>query len=298
MGIHTAIYNYFTSQSRTDPTGRRDGQSTGSSRIPSATGGRLDSNWTSTSPDLYTLLDKYLQSAVQEIFQTLPNSSESLVKYYVAQFERFAAGMQSIHRLLNYINRHYVKRAQDEDRGWLRMVDVLDEKLAKSLVLDGRLAQNKILDTLKERRLKELEEWGYDPTAGEESSVLAETCAEAASAPDRIVHINAMGLRRWRINMAEPLLTVPKVGSKATRGAGGHKPSSGANRPPALMSRLSRAVHEVLESGPLSDSEKEDLAERLDKSLHMVGIRRDQPARKKLHRCLKTLLNRKTGRPR
>jgi len=148
MGIHTAIYNYFTSQSQND-TGRRGRQSADPGQSSSPAGSRVELKPTKSSPDLYQLLDKYLQSTVQDIFQTIPSGGESLVRYYVTQFERFAAGMQSIHRLLNYINRHYVKRAQDEDRGWIRMVDVLDEKLAKTLVIEGQLTQNKVLDTLK-----------------------------------------------------------------------------------------------------------------------------------------------------
>jgi len=295
MGIHTAIYNYFTSQSQSDTGAGRQGKQSGESPSIGTAGNQMER----TSPDLYQLLDKYLQATVQDIFQTVPNGGQSLVEYYVTQFERFAAGMQSIHRLLNYINRHYVKRAQDEDRGWLRMVDVLDEKLAKSLVIDGHLTQNKVLDTLKERRLKELKEWGYDPGTGEQSLMLAESCAEAASPPDRIVHINGMGLRRWRIEMTEPLMAVPKVGTKPSKGGGGggHKVSSGVNRPPALMSRLARAVQEVLESGPLPAPERKNLAERLDKSLGMVGVRRDHALRKRLHRCLTVPQTKKSGRP-
>lgn len=245
-----------------------------------------DNEPNSANPDLCALLDRYLQATVQDIFQTIPTGGISLVKYYVAQFERFASGMQSIHRLLNYINRHYVKRAQDEDRGWLRMADVLDGKLAKSLAIDGRLTRNKIMEVLKERRLKELEEWGYVPEKGDESANMAETCAEAASPPDRVVHIASMGFRRWRIEMVEPLLAVPKVGMKPNKGGGSSKAGSGIKRPPALMSRLSRAIQEILDTGMLTDEERRDLLLRVDDSLRLSGLRGDNQVRKKLHRSL------------
>jgi len=295
MGIHTMIYNYFTSQSDTSHSRyhRLQDQEDGS------VDGR-DNKSANPSPDLYALLDRYLQSTVQDIFQTIPTDGESLVRYYAAQFERFAAGMQSIHRLLNYINRHYVKRAQDEDRGWLRMTDVLDGKLARTLVTDGQLTRKKLMETLKERRLKELEAWGYEPGEGEESIAAAECCAEAASPPDRIVHINALGLRRWRTELVEPLLAVPKVGSKPPKkgGGGGNKPQTSVKRPTALKSRLSRAIQEVQETETLSVQEKKELGERLDNSLRLVGLQRDHPLRRKLYRNLIVTAPKNSGRPR
>jgi len=42
---------------------------------------------------------------------------------------RYSAGGQSIHRLLNYMNRQYVRRAVDEDKGWLRFGDIISSEL-------------------------------------------------------------------------------------------------------------------------------------------------------------------------
>jgi len=298
MGVHTMIYNYFTSQSDTGAHQSRYGRHTDQTDSSDATADGWDGGTTSSPPDLYLLLDRYLQSTVQEIFRTIPSDGESLVRYYVAQFERFAAGMQSIHKLLNYINRHYVKRAQDEDRGWLRIVDILDGKLAKSLASEGQLTRNRLMEVLKERRLKELEGWGYDPNEGEESATSAEICAEAASPADRIVHISAMGFRRWRIELVEPLLAVPKVGVKPAGLGGSSKTHSHVKRPPALMSRLSRAIQEVLDSGHLYGQERRELLGKLDNSLRMSGLRRDHSVRKKLFRAFTETQAKRTERPR
>ena len=117
MGIHTAVYNYFTS-SRFDIVG--------------AASAAARSNGKSTPPgnphgaDLYDKLDRYYEEICQEILASAPIDDSDLVRYLVPCFNRYTAGAQSVNRLLNYVNRHYVKHAVDDDRGWFRMSDMLD----------------------------------------------------------------------------------------------------------------------------------------------------------------------------
>jgi hypothetical protein len=108
-----------------------------------------------------------------------------------------------------------------------------------------------------------------------------EMAAEAASPLDRIVHVRALGYRRWRTELLEPLLTVPKVGTKG--GRGGKKT---AKRPPALMSRLARSVHEMLESKEMPIPNKQSLAERILLSLRHAGVRTDHTLRRRLEKYL------------
>lgn len=87
--IHTAVYNYFTAQSqRVDPTG---------------------GSGTTSGADLYEHLDRYYASAARDVLLGAPQD-ETLVRALVPAFARFSAGALSAHRLLNYVNRHYVRR--------------------------------------------------------------------------------------------------------------------------------------------------------------------------------------------
>lgn len=68
--------------------------------------------------DLYEQLDKYYIEAAREVMLGAPQEdSTALIHYIVPCFNRYSAGALSVNRLLNYINRHYVRRAVDEDKG-------------------------------------------------------------------------------------------------------------------------------------------------------------------------------------
>ncbi|KLO20398.1 hypothetical protein SCHPADRAFT_991774 [Schizopora paradoxa] len=97
--------------------------------------------------DLYTKLDSFYQETCTEILYSLPpetkpdtgeDNAAQLVPALLGSFYRFSSGARSVDRLLNYVNRHYVKRAVEEDRGWIRLIDVLD-LVAQSLSLDDKI---------------------------------------------------------------------------------------------------------------------------------------------------------------
>ncbi|KAF8912900.1 hypothetical protein CPB84DRAFT_1833243 [Gymnopilus junonius] len=246
-GIHSACYNYFTAQS----------EATSASSL----GGT----------DIYVQLDKYFEEAAREVALGAPLDDISLVRYIVPSFNRYHAGAQSANRLLNYVNRHYVKRAVDEDRGWLRVADVL-EAVAK----------------------KELKKWGHEEGDSTEQAAFAESCAEAASSLDRIVPIASLAHRRFRTEFIEPLLASPKIKGQSKAKNKIPKPPIGLN-PVRPKGRLARAVHDLFESDTIEREERLFLASGLAKTLQIIGVRKNHMLRKKLDKFIAKILEYNNG---
>ncbi|KAJ6508914.1 hypothetical protein C8R45DRAFT_816118 [Mycena sanguinolenta] len=262
-GIHTACYNYFTSQSESKSNTRTTGEP-------------------ASGTDLYEQLDKYYIEAAREVMHGAPQDDSTLVQYIVPCFNRFSAGALSVNRLLNYVNRHYVKRAVDEDKGWLRLTDVL-ESVAKTITADD--SREKISERLKEKRTDELKKWGYKVDGSGESMASAEACAEAASPPDRIVSVSSLAHRRFRTEVFDPLLAVPIVKGKKTKNK--IPKAAGKSSPaPIPKGRLARAVKELLESKGGDEEERMRLIRDLAAGLRLVGVRPDHPLRKRLDKFL------------
>lgn len=266
MGLHTAVYNYFTAQSdmSAHPVPK------GLAAIPFARDKIKPSGI-----DLYEQLDRYYADVAREVYLGAPHDDASLVHYLLPCFSRYAAGGQSINRLLNYVNRHYVKRAVDEDKGWLRLADVFDA-VAKSIKEDD--TRDKIQKRLRERRTEELKKWGYYDGASAEVLAQCEACAEAASPPDRIVPLSSMALRRFRIEVVDPLLAVPK----RKKGTKKKPPAVNGDKPSMPKGRLARAVKDLLEGEGHDADERDRFAVELAIMLRTVGVRVDHPLRKKL----------------
>jgi len=273
MGVHTAVYNYFTSQSeQTAP-------------VPMAAGIRPASpdKAKASGTDLYEQLDRYYADTAREIFLGAPADDSTLVHYLVPCFNRYSAGAQSVSRLLNYVNRHYVKRAVDEDRGWLRLADVLDA-VARTIHEDD--TREKIQRRLRERRSEELRKWGYVEGGSGTELAQAEAYAEAASPPDRVVPLSAVAYRRFRLEVLDPLLAVPKMNGKGKGKK--NKPPPNSDKPSMPRGRLARAVKELLESKGGDEEEKRKLAGELAVAMRTCGVKVDHPLRKKLDKYIPT----------
>ncbi|KIY63069.1 hypothetical protein CYLTODRAFT_446846 [Cylindrobasidium torrendii FP15055 ss-10] len=237
-GIHSACYNYITTQS-TD------------THKPDANSGS----------DIYNQLDKYFSELARSILSGLDtpdNSAEEteLLARLLPAFQRFSSGAQTVNRLLNYVNRHYVRRAIDEDKGWLGMHDVMadfvrspsapsplsieEEKAARmasiakllgsprstginlTTVTDDSPSRETLAQKYRERKVAVLATWGYDPNASDSGSssgtafrstttlAEAEAAAEAASESGRVILIGSLAHRRFRFDCVEPLLAIPK----------------------------------------------------------------------------------------
>ncbi|THU97591.1 hypothetical protein K435DRAFT_777964 [Dendrothele bispora CBS 962.96] len=273
-GIHSACYNYITSQT----------ESCHGVRNPDETG-------ITSGTDLYEQLDRYFAETARELLLGAPQDDDSdLIHYIIPCFNRYSAGAKSVNRLLNYVNRHYVKRAVDDDKGWLTVADVLEHVAKTAQPNDTR---EQLTKKLREKRTDELKKWGYVHVDGGGSGELmaeAEACAEAASPPERVVHIASLAHRRFRTEFLEPLLAVPKIkGQKHNKGkkkkipkvngTPGPPPPSSTNQP---KGRLARAVKELLESKGGDEEKRKEDARQLANMLRRTGVRPDHPLRKKL----------------
>ncbi|KAG6814432.1 hypothetical protein H0H92_007435 [Tricholoma furcatifolium] len=231
----------------------------------------------SPGTDLYEQLDRYFAEYTRELLLGTPHDDSTLIDYVVPCFHRYTAGAQSVNRLLSYVNRHYVKRAVDEDKGWLRINDVL-ESVSNIIPEDAR---EKISRRLKEKRADELKKWGYKEGGSIELLAAAEASAEASSPPDRVVNILSLAHRRFRTEFFEPLLAVPKINGKSKAKHKIPKPPT-ATSSPGPRGRLARAVKGLLESQDIDSERRIYLATSLANALRTVGIRTDHPLRKKL----------------
>ncbi|KAJ8521748.1 hypothetical protein ONZ45_g1593 [Pleurotus djamor] len=296
-GIHTACYNYFTAQNE----------------LASATADpRANDAVLASGVELYDHLDRYFVDVVRNLLLAAPQDDTTLIHYVLPCFSRYSIGAQSVNRLLNYFNRHYVKRAVDEDMGWLRLRDVLEtnpshtETIALSAAhakgnniasmikgIDGM--PEKIALKLKERRLEELKKWGYDTGDPLERMSEAESCAEAASASDRVVPIFPLALRRFRTEFFEPLLITPKVGAGSKSKVKHKIPKTPTTKPPVPngtapfmgpKGRLARSVEQFLSSKDHTPEEKLRVATELAKALRIIGVKSSHPLRKRLDKYL------------
>ncbi|KAF8525222.1 Cullin repeat-like-containing domain protein [Hysterangium stoloniferum] len=269
VGIHTAVYNYFTSQSESP-----------SVYVPSKPNGK-GKDLVASGTDLYDQLDRYFAQVAQENLLGIPSDDSTLLEFYVPSFNRYSTGIQSINRLLNYVNRHYVKRSVDEDKGWLRLTDVLDA-VAKTITSED--TRDKISAKLREKRSDELKRWGYEDGGSTEMMTAAEASAEAASSPDRVIPVVSLGHRRWRTEVIEPLLSVPKAKGKRK----GKPLVTTTNAEKGPRGRLARAVKDLIEGPYAREPSSIELAASLAASLRVCGIRIDHPLRKKLDKFLAT----------
>ncbi|KAF9056414.1 hypothetical protein BJ165DRAFT_1433258 [Panaeolus papilionaceus] len=265
-GIHSACYNYFTAQSE---------------QSPAITNKLAPQKSSHTGSDIYTQLDNYFAEAAREISLNAPIDDIPLVQYLVNSYNRYSLGAQSANRLLNYVNRHYVKRAVDEGRGWLNLADVIQALAKDTKEINPEDTREIMAKKIRESRLKELAKWGFYEGQTPEQLAFAESCAEAASHPDRIVPISSLAHRRFRTEIIEPLLIVPKV--KVTSKPKHAIPKSPTTPNPAKpKGRLARAVREVLESSTLDPKDRLDLVSGLARALEGVGVPSDHTLRKKL----------------
>jgi len=270
-GIHSACYNYFTAQNEAIST-------------VAASRGKAQ---TLNGSDIYDNLDRYFQEVCQERSLGAPEDEGALVEYLVSTFDRFTTGAKSTNRLLNYINRHYVKRAVDEDRGWLRLNDVLDS-VAKRIVVEG--GADRVSNPLKEKRIEELKRFGYSEGDSNDRLVYAEQCLEAASTPDRVVPILSLAHRRFRIEVIEPLLLAPKT-KAASKGKHRIPKAAAGPAPYRPKGRLARAVHHVMTAEDIADSERLQLITGLAYALQTVGVRPEHAVRKRIDKYIQQFVS-------
>ena len=298
MGIHTAFYNYFTTHVTSAPP---HPSSTAKNTLP-PTPPRGSSAALPPGHDVYDRLDAYFAEVAREVLLGAPMDDSALVHYLVPCFIRYSAGAQSINRLLNYVNRQYVRRAVDEDKGWLRFGDIVSSELAGRPAAredsPGGGSHKRIAEKMRERRAAELRRWGAPEGATAEQLALAEACAEAASASEHVVPVLSLAYKRFRTEVLEPLLAVPnpkkrnqKKKNKGKQGGGG--PATAAEfgsvaeadeAAAGPKGRLARSVKELLESKGGDEEAQNRLASEMGEMLMRAGIRPDHPLRRRLRK--------------
>lgn len=98
MQLYTAAYNYCISSGM----GGTSGMATGAHLV----GG-----------ELYMRVANYFLQHLQGIYTRLaPLSGEELLRAYSAEWERYTNGANFVHRMLIYLNRHWVKHEREEGR--------------------------------------------------------------------------------------------------------------------------------------------------------------------------------------
>jgi len=315
MGIHTVLYNYFTHHAVAAPPPPHPPSHLvkGTSALTPPPPPRGSSTVHSPGQDVYDRLDTYLADVARELFLGAPLDDSALVHYLVPCFIRYSAGARSIDRLMNYLNRQYVKRAVEEDKGWLRFGNIISSELAEGQTAvaaakggdgdeqgrPGCVAAHRIIaEKMHERRVAELRRWGAPDGATAEQLSLAEACAEAGSAPECVVPVLSLAYRRFRTEVLEPLLALPKPKGES-KGKGKKKKRKGSDSPATMATaavvpaaevdkaprgRLARSVKEFLESKGGDEEERTRFACEMADMLMRVGIRPEHPLRRKLGR--------------
>jgi hypothetical protein len=250
VDIHTHCYNYLSSQST------------------SAAG--LNQSQLTRMKELYDKLDEHVAHAVHELFKCAPRPDSAILIWYVlACLKCFSAGARSISRLLNYLNEHYITPAVNDGRGWFDDDDRADVVATIGM---GYLVEG------KDRRKQELKKWGYKEGGPKELLAQAEAQAEATSAIDCMVPLSSLLLRRLWTEFIEPLLQRP--------GVTGEGQNQLATTGTQIESRLACAVNQMQKG---EDEDRRLLAE-LAVALKTVGIRANQPLRKRLDKLMRTTI--------
>lgn len=231
MGIYTHCFNYFEAQSKS-PIGLNA---------------------------LYQKLDHYYADAAHQLFMGAPDDS-TLIHYILAKLKHYSAGTAAIDRLLSSLNQRYVKPAVNDGKGWFSFDDDSDD----AVVMGSMVHESWMKVSWREdKKIAELEKWGYKE--GSSASVLekAEASAEAASTLDRVVPLSSLALRRFRTEFIELLLHAPGINHKGKK----HNPSVTTK-----VGQLDRVVKELLESKGVGEDENRRLVAELAVILKSVGV--------------------------
>ena len=224
--------------------------------------------------DLYDKLDKYYADTAHELFLGAPDDT-TLIQYLLACFNHYNAGAISINRLLNYLNQHYVERAIKEGEGWFHSDDTIGG-VAKR-IQDAYVWEN-VSQRQEDRRVHQLKKWGYKNGGSAKLLAQVEACAEAVSTPDRVVPLSSLAMRRFRLEVIEPLLQVPEMD-----GMGKKLDPSAIDRAKAAVpeGRLVRAIKVMLETKGGDEDEKRRLVAELAILFRTVGVQPNKLLKKK-----------------
>lgn len=154
--------------------------------------------------ELYRRLDDYFGEVCRDIAtETKAGAAAadepSVIQYYLDTYQSYVAALDTTSRLFRSLERFHIKRDRDEGRGWFEW-----DNRRRPVPLHNRIP---VL----------IENWALPVNFTQKDLAEAEMRAEVASRRDRTVSIKAMGLRCWRLEVAEVLFGVDEVGPECGR---------------------------------------------------------------------------------
>ncbi|KAK7056045.1 CULLIN-2 domain-containing protein [Favolaschia claudopus] len=90
-----------------------------------------------TCRELHTLTGNFFAEHTKSIVTGAPGNDAELTAYYDTEWDRFSKGVKVVDRLMNQLNRHYVRRVRDEGNKGIFTVRNLAFKSWKSNVFDA-----------------------------------------------------------------------------------------------------------------------------------------------------------------
>jgi hypothetical protein len=148
---------------------------------------------------LYEKLEAYVAEVCALLRPRLKGAPRAaLLDTYLALYGAFRAHAAVAARIMAYLDRHHTARVRDEGKGWLRHIGK-NAKPPHSREKYQNAAQPVLEGTW---------ELAPDTAPGSAAWKEAEARAEAGSEPERVpfVGVQALCLRRWRLDVLEPLL--------------------------------------------------------------------------------------------
>jgi hypothetical protein len=199
---------------------------------------------------LYQHMEGYFTQLCTSVYGRLASTPQDrLAHTYASVYRGFDRRMAVVGRLAAYIDRHSARCAREEGRGWLPSggrpwipvreegVPVPPYQKSGPPMHGAALPTKEQLRSQRERQaLDNYWELPLDALQGSAAWNDAITRAEAGSDPGTVVYVGvrALGLRRWRLGVLEPLLqdSLPQL-------------LSGANDDRAMLEQLASFMKDV-----------------------------------------------------
>ncbi|KAJ7347585.1 hypothetical protein DFH08DRAFT_868297 [Mycena albidolilacea] len=122
-----------------------------------------------SSADFYVQIQSFFTEYTTRIATAAPADDSTLPEYYDAEWARFSPGVKFVNRLLDFTNRHYVKRVRDEGHLDILTVRNLAFKSWKNHVFEALLLRLENSNTVEKARLERIRTLFEAPELNQES---------------------------------------------------------------------------------------------------------------------------------
>jgi hypothetical protein len=182
--------------------------------------------------ELCLRLEEYFGRVCKDLnVRLIASSKDDFINTYNVSYRGFRQRVATAGRICARLNRPCASRARQEGNGWMfcpfpdvsgqippgrRWTDERGNKfqeavpVPKHLEEDIRKRQEWINHSQELEKTTLVDKWGLSPDASKDSEEWKQATirAEAGSDPDQVhyIGVQALGLRRWRVDVLEPLL--------------------------------------------------------------------------------------------